>query len=149
MGRPFVDRAHAHRIQATFLKLAPDRGSIPPSQNQVVVTLKKVDGGGRGSEEEEEDRYQDMDSPEGRRRLDMQLLQLQQEQQMKQQQQQPHSHQHLEEGQQGEQEEFNQQHRAICNRHLDGAHHQYSTTQDKGHAQVDEFMTGQSSAIVL
>lgn len=84
MGRPFVDRAHAHRIQATFLKLAPDRGSVPPSQSQVVVFLKKDDsGGGRGGSEEEEVRYQDMGSPEGRRRLDMQLLQFQQEQQMK------------------------------------------------------------------
>ncbi|KAG9070979.1 hypothetical protein KI688_008522 [Linnemannia hyalina] len=150
MGRSFVDRAYAHRIQATFLKLAPDRGSVPPSQSKIVVALKKGDGGGGGIEEEEEDRYQDMDSPEGRRRLDMQLLQLQQVQQMKQQQQQqqPHLHHHQED-QQGEQEESNQRHRAIRNRHSDSTHHQYSTTQDKGHAQVDEFMTGQSSAIFL
>lgn len=157
MGRSLVDRAHAHRIQVTFLKLAPDRGSVPPSQSQVVVALKKVDGGGGGGgvggrrsvEEEEEDRYQDMDSPEGRRRLDMQLLQLQQEQQMKQQQLQPRLNQHQEADQQGKQEESNQQYREIYNRHSDGVHHQYSTTQDKGHAQVDEFMTGQSSTIVL
>ncbi|KAF9551629.1 hypothetical protein EC957_006522 [Mortierella hygrophila] len=147
MGRSLVDRAHAHRIQATFLKLAPDRGSVPPSQGKIVVALKEGDGGGGGSEEEE-DRYQDMDSSEGRRRLDMQLLQLQQVQQMKQQQQQPHLYRHHED-QQGEQEDSNQQHQAICNKHSDSTHHQYSTTQDKGHAQVDEFMTGLSSTIVL
>ncbi|KAF8943642.1 hypothetical protein BGZ47_005215 [Haplosporangium gracile] len=148
IGRPFVDRAHAHRIQATFLKLAPDR---------VMVALKKGGGGantgvGRGSREEEEDKYQDMDSPEGRRRLDMQLLQLQQELQMQQQQNHQHQHQHQEKGQQQEQGEYyQQQHRAIRNQHPDVVvhhpHHQYSTTQN--HAQVDELMTGQSSAIVL
>jgi len=106
MGRSAVDRALAHRIQATFLKLAPDRGSVPPSQNQVhwpplkAATRKGSDGiaGGRKGGcapaaivGEEEDRYQDMDSPEGRMRLDMQLLQLQQEQQMQEQQQQDNS----------------------------------------------------------
>ncbi|KAF9155308.1 hypothetical protein BG015_010332 [Linnemannia schmuckeri] len=155
IGRPFVGRAHAHRIQATFLKLAPDRGSVPPSQSQVMVALKKGGdnagtGVGGGSGEEKEDKYQDMDSPEGRRRLDMQLLQLQQEQLM--QQQQNDQHQHQEKDQQQERDEYyQQQHRAIRNQHLDvvvhHSHHQYSTIQN--HTQVDEFMAGQSSAIVL
>ncbi|KAF9126302.1 hypothetical protein BGW39_006726 [Mortierella sp. 14UC] len=151
MGRPFVDRAHAHRIQATFLKLAPDRGTIPPSQSQVqlVHTGKKEDGGegeGRGGsvvsgscDGEEEDRYMDMDSSKGRRRLDVQLYQLQLEQSMQ--------------GQQDQQELHGQYPQSsLRNPHEDlHPHHHRPTHQQhrQDHAQVDEFMTGQSSAIAL
>ncbi|KAF9906930.1 hypothetical protein EC991_011493 [Linnemannia zychae] len=150
MGRPFVDRAHAHRIQATFLKLAPDRGTIPPSQSQVqLVPTGKKGGRGEGrdgfvvsgsrNEEEEEDRYMDMDSPEGRKRLDMQLYHLLQEQSMQDLQDQPELH-----------ELYPQS--PLCNTHADLHPHHFRPTQHQqkqDHAQVDEFMTGQSSAIIL
>ncbi|KAF9928774.1 hypothetical protein FBU30_002094 [Linnemannia zychae] len=143
VGRPMVDRAYAHRIQATFLKLAPDRGSIPPSQSrvQLVPASRKSGDHGKGAksatEGEGEDLYQDMGSPEARKRLDMQLLQLQQEQEMQFEYEQLRLR--------SQQRREDQLENNLRNLHPD-LHAHSTLTQER--VQVDEFMTGQSSRLV-